>query len=278
MRPYLPQILCVNNNLNNAYYEIEYLPAIPLSELFVLTTISGKRWYSIGVLLGLLIKKLKSCAYNKKFSSDISTKIKENYKYLTVTKVNERLLDYDQEELGIDLNKPFFLNGKKLPSIADISSELINIVVKRKQVPAQLHGDLCFSNILYDSRLGMLKLIDPRGNGLNHNFGNQTYNLAKLCHSIVGYYDFIVAGYFELSSRGNFLDFEIHVSEAAINNSKAIELAIKNEVGVEISEYYPEMILLFITMVPLHSESRDRQLGFVANALKLYLAWIEKKI
>ena len=32
-----------------------------------------------------------------------------------------------------------------------------------------MHGDLCFINILYDSRSGNIKLIDPRG-GLSDKF------------------------------------------------------------------------------------------------------------
>jgi len=276
LRPYLPQILCRNRNLNNSYYEIEYLPVIPLSELFVFTALSEKQWYSIGTLLGLLIKKLKNCAHGQVDDSDILTEASEHYKYLITTKVEQRLLDYDQKILDIDLYKPLFLNGKKLPSISEIYSELSSIAVKRKQVSSQLHGDLCFSNILYDSRLGLLKLIDPRGNGLKHNFGNQVYDLAKLCHSIVGYYDFIVAGYFDISSKGNHLTFNMHLSEKIITRSKLLELAIENEAGIKISEFYPEMILLFISMVPLHSDSRDRQLGFIANVLRLYLVWNEK--
>ena len=70
--------------------------------------------------------------------------------------------------------------------------------ILKKQPWKIIHGDLCFSNILYGS-LGILKLIDPRGSfGLPSEdpsiFGDPRYDLAKLFHSAYkGYgYDAII--------------------------------------------------------------------------------------
>ena len=93
-----------------------------------------------------------------------------------------------------------------MPSIRDITEECVSTTLNLPVVPAVVHGDLCFSNIMYDSRMNVIKVIDPRG--LNNKqeltiYGNQTYDLAKLCHSLIGLYDFIIADEFELIKSEN---------------------------------------------------------------------------
>ena len=65
--------------------------------------------------------------------------------------------------------------------------------------PCIMHGDFCFSNILFDLNNLIIKLIDPRGSfGVPSIFGDPRYDVAKLRHSAVGLYDFIVSGFFLL--------------------------------------------------------------------------------
>ena len=68
-----------------------------------------------------------------------------------------------------------------------------------------IHGDFCFSNLLYDCKVRLVKMIDPRGEfGVPGIFGDRRYDLAKLAHSYAGGYDFIVADQFsvEVESEG----------------------------------------------------------------------------
>ena len=68
-----------------------------------------------------------------------------------------------------------------------------------------IHGDFCFSNLLYDCKVRLVKMIDPRGEfGVPGVFGDRRYDLAKLAHSYAGGYDFIVADQFsvEVDSEG----------------------------------------------------------------------------
>ena len=61
-----------------------------------------------------------------------------------------------------------------------------------------MHGDLCFSNILYDSPGPAHQSHRSRGGsmatGTASLYGDPRYDLAKLAHSIIGRYDQIIAG------------------------------------------------------------------------------------
>ena len=49
-----------------------------------------------------------------------------------------------------------------------------------------------------------IKIIDPRGhdhNGKNTIYGDLRYDLSKLTHSLIGPYDFIIAGRYEYAER-----------------------------------------------------------------------------
>ena len=52
-----------------------------------------------------------------------------------------------------------------------------------------MHGDFCLSNILYDLRSRICKLLDPRGSfGASGIYGDPRYDVAKLYHSVYGLY------------------------------------------------------------------------------------------
>jgi len=61
------------------------------------------------------------------------------------------------------------------------------------------HGDLCFSNMLFDKNTELLMLIDPKG-ALNEAeiWTDPYYDIAKLSHSICGMYDLFNNGLYSL--------------------------------------------------------------------------------
>jgi hypothetical protein len=146
-----------------------------------------------------------------------------------------------------------------------------------------LHGDLCLSNILFESRLGRIKVIDPRGLNARGKFsfyGDLRYDLAKLTHSVVGLYDHILAGayYLERKYSSDFCSFEleIHIDERVKSVQNAF---IDREFlpGLKPLDVIPITILLFISMLPLHADEPRRQDALLANALRLYVMFINGK-
>lgn len=113
-----------------------------------------------------------------------------------------------------------------------------------------MHGDFCFSNILYDSRSNRIKTIDPRGvtpNGKISIYGNIYYDIAKLSHSVIGLYDFIIAGYFKVSLNGGEVKLEVSVSEKHIL----------------IQNYFTELVREKFSLTPKQLIAMQIQLFFV---------------
>ena len=174
---------------------------------------------------------------------------------------------------GMSLSAPTRLNGRALPSLAEIVERCLETAARVPLVPGVMHGDLCFSNILFDTRSDCIKLIDPRGLNFRDEprlVGDLRYDLAKLAHSVLGLYDYIVADAFEIDD-GTGLDFRlrIHADEdvAAIQKLFAA-LPLLN--GMTARHVAPITVLLFLSMLPLHQDAPRRQRAMLANALRLY--------
>ena len=143
--------------------------------------------------------------------------------------------------------------------VINLISQQKKFFQKKKFHYSVMHGDYCFSNILYDMRNHTIKLIDPRG-FLNRErgfsfYGPYIYDYFKLAHSYIGKYDFIISG----ESPDNFDTEEIRRNLIHFSQISGLseELLIKG------------MINLFITMLPLHSDNKKRQEGFLKICLIL---------
>ncbi|HEY0941154.1 MAG TPA: hypothetical protein VGE08_13725 [Steroidobacter sp.] len=131
------------------------------------------------------------------------------------------------------------------------------------------HGDPCFSNVLYSKSSQYLKLIDPRGAESEADlYTDPYYDIAKLSHSVVGNYDFINLG-----------KFDIHVDERL-----HLRLQIENPPAPWAAELFRRHLTragydfeltrlceasLFISMMPLHIDRPRKVLGFAINAANL---------
>jgi len=125
------------------------------------------------------------------------------------------------------------------------------------------HGDLCFNNIMADPLSGMIKVIDPR---ISHNTSlpigvlPRLYDLAKLKHSFAYLYDSIVNNLFELYSDGS-LSFRMQVfSPNKFDNINSVFNEVFGDVLIS-SEVEIITASLFLSMLPLHSESPSRMLA-----------------
>ncbi len=135
--------------------------------------------------------------------------------------------------------------------------------------PSIIHGDLCFSNILFDLNSQIIRLIDPRGSfGQKGIYGDPRYDAAKLRHSASGLYDFIVSGLFTAYERNGELDVRIFSTDLTIGVGKALD-RILISAGYNIEDIQFIEGLLFLSMPPLHSDNTQRQVMMLANGLRL---------
>ena len=116
-------------------------------------------------------------------------------------------------------------------------------------------------------------MIDPRGSLDGSNFtknGFQSYDIAKLAHSVIGLYDFIVAERFKVICDSNGFHELIIDCPEGIMEVQSEFLSIMEEKEINQKSIISICIHLFISMIPLHSDSARRQLGLYNNIFRLY--------
>jgi hypothetical protein len=271
LRLYTPIYLGKNEKDTEVSYETEYMYLSTLSELFVHGRLPDKVWTKIFLSSYEFLQEASSF----KPTEDINASIK----LLLVDKALSRIESIALDE-ALDINLPVVVNGKSLPSVSGLAEMLISNVIIKDSFQCLMHGDFCFSNIMYDFRVGSIKLIDPRGTldgETSTVYGDLRYDCAKFFHSIVGYYDLIVAGRYTITNHGNNeFDFLVYVDERQVS-IKDLFLESSFSLLISTKEAYIHTILLFLSMVPLHSDSSSRQLALLLNAYRLYIQYEDLK-
>lgn len=273
LKRFTPQLIQSGLTENGEpFYETEYLPFLPLNEIFV----HGKNpvgfWENILGLISVYMSESRKCVPQ---STELLEQIHQDSLALYADKTYERLENYAKQN-GINLDIPVKYNGISLPTLRQIAQECVEKTLSLPEIPTVSHGDLCFSNIMYDSRSNGIKVIDPRGLNIKQEltiYGNQTYDLAKLCHSFIGLYDFIIADSFVLEKSeelGVKLIFNI---DSRLENIQKIFMSKQLLPTVSNTEIIAPTILLFLSMIPLHFDKPQRQEAMLANALRMYVDW-----
>jgi dTDP-glucose pyrophosphorylase len=119
------------------------------------------------------------------------------------------------------------------------------------------HGDLHFANMFYDFDKSMLKLVDPRGEFIGHTF----YDMAKLYHSVFGYYDFIDQGLYAFDTNGEPYYYD--------KGMLGVRNAFVDVFGEPTRLLKDLTASLFLSMIPLHTESEEKQKLFFLEYKRL---------
>lgn len=272
-----PQLLSFEKE-NNISYSLEYLYLLPLSDLLVFGNLPTGFWH------GVLKSSINVLADFSPFSTSNINLSTQNSLYLK--KTLERL-DKFQHSNVFDINKKLLINNDLKLSLVDIANKTAEFISETKHEDiGVLHGDFCFSNLLYDSRLQGIKCIDPRGIDVDGNYsiyGDRRYDAAKLYHSVIGLYDLIIAGHYSLNLNGkrNEIDITFFISDNLKSSLKETIHQIFREnpkCKFKTHEIMAITIHLFLSMLPLHYDRPDRQLAFIANAVRLYKMLLNKDV
>lgn len=245
-------------------YTLEYLYLLPLNDLMVFGRLSNDSWRVIIEAAGDIIKEFS----NYTSSSVCYESLDALYLEKTRTRI-ESITDWAFLR-NIDDEKSY--DSASLILLAEEASKLIDPV--SAEHVALVHGDFCFSNILYDSRTQSLKLIDPRGltaTGELSLYGDRRYDVAKFFHSIIAGYDYIIAGRYSLN--GNKIHF--HDSEKLGVMIEQFKSVFCNNFGFCFEEIVAINVHLFLSMIPLHSDRPDRQKAMLINAVRLFDEYLE---
>jgi hypothetical protein len=267
LRAFTPAFLGMRETPNGPGYALEYLYLPTLADLYVFGTLSVGAWERV---FGACDEFLTACA-----GFPAPAEAAHDAGALFGEKAQQRLDDFAAAS-GVNLDLPCRFNGQALPSLRRMAEFAASAIPPAD--PARhlrlVHGDFCFSNILYDARASLVRVIDPRGaaaDGTETPFGDLRYDLGKLYHSVVGRYDHILAGYYRLTEAGA-LDLSLELPDG--KTQREIEaLFLRSRLGglhpAEAASH-AVCVLLFLSMLPLHADDPLRQRALLANAMRLF--------
>jgi dTDP-glucose pyrophosphorylase len=192
----------------------------------------------------------------------------DHLKQMYVDKSINRLSDIEEKKIKPFFNSPVEINGTERPSINTVIRNIPNAIDSSGLLDSEtfsvIHGDLHFSNMFFDIRSQKIKLVDPRGE-----FGDKRYDIAKLRHSVVGGYDFIINDRFNISLKNSdSVEYNLHKLE---KHRQREELFTEWLSSIDVSEEQIKLLesLLWLSMTPLHKPTR-RQLYMICHGLEMF--------
>jgi hypothetical protein len=251
-------------SLNPPVLRMEYYNFSTVSEVFVYGSFVADYWNSLFRKIRYILETFHG------FQGNIT---RRDYERMYYNKTVNRLSDfYDSASWNKYFSRvefPLKLNGKKLEHPLTLYGKIKKTArsIFHNDDNCVIHGDLCFTNILYEPSSGILRLIDPRGDfGVVGVYGDRKYDLAKLRHSLYGRYDFIISDLFTLKKSGS--NFSLNVREP--RNYTSILDSVTDSFNNELDSFSVRFIeaLLFLSMTPLHEKHPKQQAAMFLTGLQ----------
>ncbi len=272
---YKPSVWGYEENQYGSSYKIEFIGAPTLQEKIVFGNLPDFSYFnSINQIFNFL-KKSRKVIFERPTNQTFNL-LHELY----IEKTKKRILEFSNSS-GLELNKKITINYKSYPSVKTFSNQVLKILkdglMKSENNKLTLmHGDLCASNIITDNRSGTIKLIDPRG-GLDTLFESNTnilgdfrYDVAKLGHSLIGNYDYIVTGFYNLKKLDSGLNFKFSLQHKSKKSLHDFYFNKVKEMNLDEKFINASIVNLFLSMLPLHNDDEERQIALLLNAYNLF--------
>uniref|UniRef100_UPI003B51C853 phosphotransferase n=1 Tax=Roseovarius indicus TaxID=540747 RepID=UPI003B51C853 len=265
LRKYTPAFLgrIEENERGEAGYLLEYLHMLPLNDCFTHFRLPSGSWRDA---VQACIAFLAECRQLQ----DASVGDPED---LYGKKTYERLATFCRQR-DIDPDRSWTINDRVVGSFREIVDRAL-AKIGPTEMTCIVHGDFCFSNILFDTRTGRIRVIDPRG-AIDIEqpsiMGDPRYDIAKLHHSFSGFYDLILAGRGTLQERAPYdVLFDVEVTDEQREVSAMFRDALASDGFADLEVVHAITVLLFVSMTPLHVDKPERQMHLAMNALRLAL-------
>lgn len=264
----LPRVYDYSLELTDPYVSMEYYGYHTLHESLVFGDLPLVKWQAIFQKLLFAINDMGQFRVTGE-RNQFETALRDIYLQKTF------------DRLDMIRNKPDFhsffentitINGKEYSSLNEYIKMLPELIEKLvvNTFTGQfniIHGDLCFTNILIEDTYDFIRVIDPRGKfGTFDIYGDARYELAKLMHTLDGKYDFIIEDMFDIDVIGNTIEYHVHKQIDNITNVflDVFRESIDNIQAVRLIE-----ATLFLSMIPLHSDYKQRQFAMLATGVML---------
>lgn len=263
--PFLPRVFESSDGAD-PYITMELLSIPTLGDLFVGQRLHLGAWNDVV----RSVASIQSCFAEKAVKNSLAPQLA---RAVYLGKTQSRLKDFTaQQPHAADY---FVARGVEKWSIGRVQRTLERFVEQSGLLNIDeltpIHGDFCFSNLLYDPKVRLIKMIDPRGEfGVPGVFGDRRYDLAKLAHSYAGRYDFIVSDRFsvEVESQGQ-LHVHLPTNDYYTRVRSIFDAVLLPDAELR-RQVYALQALLFLSMLPLHADQPRRQLAMLTIGLELY--------
>lgn len=262
-----PRVVGYSIDWSDPWVEMEYYGYPTLSEVFLFENVDPGVWQRVFTHLSEIIQtrfgKHARPLPEGSLQEMYVGKTKRRLQGMTCAPELAALLQYEGEVL---------VNDRRMSNLASlwprIEAEVASLETNAHGTV--VHGDLCLSNILYDLRSRICKLIDPRGSfGAVGVYGDPRYDVAKLWHSVHGLYDFIINDLFRVSLDGTTIELSIRAT-AAHREIEERFAGVFFQRGFRRREIQLISALLFASMPALHYDQPQRQLAMYARSLQLF--------
>jgi dTDP-glucose pyrophosphorylase len=262
-----PRVLEFSTEWDQAFVTLEFYGYPTLAELFVLENVDPGAWQRVFEHLERIL--------TDGFLRHARPLPEGAVEAMFLGKVHDRLADISGPPELVELAArpgPVHIDGVAVPNLGDLEPRLADEVAELAKLSqgSIIHGDLCFSNVLYDLRSGICKLIDPRGSfGQAGIFGDPRYDVAKLYHSVHGLYDFITADLFRVSLSGNEASLDIRRRPYHAEVRDRFDQVFFGSGAFDRREVLLISGLIFLSLPALHYDRPERQVAFYLRGLQL---------
>ncbi|MCR5420508.1 MAG: hypothetical protein K6E98_05855 [Lachnospiraceae bacterium] len=266
MKPWFGTVYDYKEENGKAYYSIERYHMTDLAIRYVHGAIDEAEFKDICRILFHFIE----CRKIKEVSDE---EYEADSKALYLDKVDQRI-ELLKSLSGYEKIKAYISTGTDYGDIDEIVARykrIYNDIVQGRRFKKVLvvgHGDLCFSNILYNNDVSLLRLIDPKGASCEEElYMNPYYDIAKLSHSICGGYDYFNSDQYEIT-----VDPKMRLKLILdCDNDKFINIFYdyleQSNIDRRLIRVYEAS--LFLSMLPLHIDREKKVMGFILNAIRI---------
>ncbi|MCF7860767.1 hypothetical protein K9M79_00855 [Candidatus Woesearchaeota archaeon] len=261
----VPRVFNYSLSCEDPFVELEYYGYPSLCDVFVYGNYDLGVWYYIFEAIFFSLDEMGQ--YKLDCSKE---KIRNSQNDMYVKKTKARVNQYSKffKEL---MGKKMIINGvehRPLSEMLNLLDSAFDILITGDSLNI-IHGDYCLSNMLFDPKQRILKLIDPRGKFARFSvYGDYKYDLAKLSHSFLGNYEFIINDRFTFTKDGNNIQYSIYKKDKQQKISDMFEHNLKKYYRNDLIQIKFIEALLFISMIPLHSDFKDRQIIMYCTGLE----------
>jgi hypothetical protein len=247
---------------NNNSMVLEYYPYNTLGE-YIISDLPIN-WHDVFINLKGCLDLFKNIKDDNQSTTDYA-----NSMYLDKT-LNEYIsFKTSFKDYNLFESDTLIINGVEYKNFkiiwrSSIINKILNTLLNYEST--MIHGDMCFSNILYNEKVGS-RFIDMRGSfGKRSIYGDRLYDLAKLSHSVDGGYEFFINDKFTVN-KTSVNQYELNIQET--NNKKLASEAYWNSFSNE-NKSLTKLIegLIYVGMCARHYDSSERQLAMYLTGIK----------